>query len=141
MAKIHGRLGLLFVSTDGGTTRDRIVNVIDWTLDIDAPEIDVSDKDDEGWADFLQDLKKWSGRFMFNYQVPTDTTQDAVADAIINETNLFLAFYPNGEGSGKPEWTGTVIIRKLSQGAPIRGAQQVTAEFSGRGALSRGTQS
>ena len=141
MAKIHGRKGKLFVSTDGGTTRDKLPNVIDWTLTIDAPKTDVSDKDDEGWADYLNELKTWTVDFMLNFQIPTDATQTVIMDAIVNETTLFIALYPNDEGSGQPEWTGNCIIENISPKAPIRGALQVSARACGRGALSIGTQS
>lgn len=51
--------------------------------------------------------------------------------------SVTVALYPEGDASGKTEYTGTVIVETVSRSGPKDGPNAVT--FSYQGALTRGT--
>lgn len=104
------------------------------TLSLESDTIDVSNKNSNGWSDFIPGAKSWTiscdGQFL---------TDDAGQEA------LMAAFLGNGEvsvemkGSGVT-YSGTAVVASLELEASYDDVFAYSVELQGKGALTEGTE-
>jgi hypothetical protein len=68
-----------------------------------------------------------------------DASQDAIFDGIVAGSLLPIVFYPI-IGSGKPQYSGNVLVEKWDWKAPNQAIQDLAHSLKGSGPLVRGVQ-
>lgn len=101
------------------------------SLSMEADSIDVSNKNDFGWASFIGGAKSWSvscdGQF-----IADDAGQSAMMEAFINATNVEIEMKNADE---TVYYKGTAQITSIEIEASFDDVCTMSVEFQGLGAL------
>lgn len=127
MAAISGVLGSV-VYTTGGTTL--VTGIREWSLDfgMDVPDVSTFGS---GWKTFIQGVKEYSGSF--GGLADTDAIQATLRSAILGGSAVQLRLY---DGTATYYLVGTAYITGFSPSLSYDGAEEVSYDFQGSGALS-----
>ena len=129
MTKYHGKRGA--VEVGAGSTA--VMELEGWTLDVQT-EVAQAYAMGEDWQTSEATVSSWTGS-LTTYYDPADAGQLL----LVAGAEIALNLYPNANASGQPEFSGTAII----SGEPLTGSKDGylmrTVNFTGDGALTRGT--
>lgn len=67
-----------------------------------------------------------------------DDTDSTGQGALVVGSIVTLALYPEGNTSGKPEWTGSAVITAFDRTGEMDGVVEFTFSFQGSGAWTKG---
>jgi predicted secreted protein len=132
MAKLHGKEAFIY---NNGV---KIVSLQDLTLSVQNKKVDSTDHDDLQWESCIGGKVSWTVTAT-HVKVVGDATQDAIFDGIVAGSLLPITINPV-VGSGKPQYSGNVIIDKWDWKAPNQAIQDLSHSFTGSGPLTRGVQ-
>lgn len=123
---------LVYVGTgSGGSVKTVVGGQKGCTLSMEADTIDISNKNDFGWASTIGGAKSWSvscdGQFIAN-----DAGQKALMDAFVAGTNLSIEM-KNSDNS--IYYAGTAAITSLEIDAQFDDVCTLSMELQGIGAL------
>lgn len=108
----------------------KVAEIVNWSLDLGADDIDVTSFDSGGWKEFLAGLKEWSGSMEGNFK-PTDTTgQKAILAAWAAGTPVTFTF----KVSPTVSFSGDAFV-KPSIEVPVDDKATFSCDFQGTGAL------
>ena len=109
---------------------ENVAEISNWSLDLDADDIDVTNFDSDGWKEYIAGARGWSGSFEGNF-VPDDTTgQGALIAAWVASENVELTLNVDDGIS----FEGEAMI-KLSMEAPVDDKVSFSCDFQGSGEL------
>jgi predicted secreted protein len=132
MAKVHGKEAFIY---NNGV---KIVSLQDLTLSVQPKPVDSTDHDDGIWESSIAGKVAWSVTCT-HVKVVGDPTQDAIFDGIVAGSLLPITINPI-VGSGKPQYSGSVLVEKWDYKAPNQAIQDLAHSFKGSGPLTRGVQ-
>ncbi len=132
MSKLHGKEAFIF---NNGV---KIASLTDLTLSLQQKPVDSTDHDDGVWESSISGKVSWTATAK-HVKVLADATQDAVFDGIVQGSLLPIVIYPI-VGSGKPQYSGNVLVTKWDYSAPNQAIQDLSHSFQGTGPLVRGVQ-
>lgn len=98
-----------------------------------ANEVDTSTMNSD-WTGVDSTQKSWKGKAVVFWDA-----NDAGQTALVNGSKVELTMYPGGETTGLSEWTGTVLVTSVETPASHDNLIEQTFEFTGDGALTKGT--
>jgi len=133
MAKLHGKEARIFNGAQ------EIISARTIDVDVKSDTVDATDHDSAGWHEKLYGNKTWTGQTDHAF-VLADVSQDALFTALSGATILTIKVYPNGTGSGKPEYTGTALVTDYKYNAPNADIQTLAITLEGTGALTHDLQ-
>ncbi|MDT7040877.1 phage tail tube protein [Candidatus Nitronereus thalassa] len=136
---IAGFKGQVLLSTDGGTAYNKVAELREVTLTVEADTIDASSHAANGWKENINGLKQWSASAEALF-VNDDTYLQSLFDALLNETTLKFRFVAE-ESAGQKKWEGDGIVTSFEFSMPQDDAVGASFEILGSGALTQGTQS
>jgi len=120
---LAGKSGSVYIGAN------KVAEITQWSVDLKADNIDVTNFDSNGWKEFIQGLKEWSGSFEGNFK-PTDTNgQQALINAYMNGTTVSLELRIDTT----KKIAGTVYIETIGIEAPIDDKQTFKCDFTGTG--------
>ena len=128
---IKGNTGLLQVDADGSGTYTTVAQLTDWSVDVNAEQIEVSIMGNAN-KEFLAGQYSWSLSASMRY-VEDDAGQELMLSSMQTGTEMFVKLYhtsSSGTGSGD-YWSGGVINGSLSTSASLNDA--VNSSFSAQG--------
>ena len=117
MAVTRGRIGTVEISTDGGSTFDKIGRLIDGSLNIESAEITTTSHDSDDWEEFLQGRKNATIETSHRYD-EADTGQDKAIQAAFDETEVDLRWRSRGTVSTAKQYTSKAFVRSLPLESP-----------------------
>lgn len=115
-------------SAKWGATAIGAIN--EWKLDIDVDMLDVTTMDSNGWKEYLDGLKEWSGSVNVKFNT-TDAGQTTMRTALLGGTSADIEL--NLDATHK--FSGTAYLKKGSTGAKVSDAEEFDFEIQGTGAL------
>ena len=135
---IAGFKGQLLLSTDGGSTYNKVAELKDVTLNVERDTIDVTSHSQTGWKENILGPAQWtaSGEALF---VNDDAQLQALYDALVNQTTLKFQFVAE-EVSGQKRWNGDGIVTSYELTFPNDDAAGASLEVLGSGPLTQDTQ-
>lgn len=108
-----------------------VMEMSQWSLDLKADNIETTNFDSDGWKEYIQGLKEWSGSFEGSFH-PTDTNgQQALINAWVDGEGVDLALYIDAT----KKITGAAYIETISIEAPVDDKQSFKVDFVGSGGL------
>lgn len=120
---IAGKGGSVYIGAN------KVAEISQWSVDLKADNIDVTNFDSNGWKQFIQGIKEWSGSMEGNF-VPTDTTgQQALINAYMNGTTVSIELRIDAT----KKIAGTVYIETIGIEVPIDKQQTFKCDFTGTG--------
>ena len=128
MATHHGNDGRIKV---GANT---IAEITNWQVTQTIATADDSAAGDT-WTTHNTGKRSWSGSCTAWFD-DTDTNGQA---ALTIGASVTLNFYPEGDTTGDPEWSGTATVTSRGANAPHNGNVPININFLGDGALTEGT--
>lgn len=134
---IAGLNALLYTSSDGGATYQKLGEIRDVTLSVKRDPIDVTSHDSAG-KEYIPGFLDWTGKGEALY-VDGDAGQDMVFNALVNGTTLKFRFLPK-TGVGKDKYEGTGMITSWELAGPNTDAAAVSIDIQGTGTLTPGVQ-
>lgn len=124
MAKVTGKEGGVYIGAN------KIAELSNWSLDMEADDVEVTSFDSNGWKEYLAGLKEWSGSAEGNFD-PTDTTgQKAILNAWLNSEAVTLDLKVNSTIT----FSGSALV-KPSIETPIDDKVSFSFDFTGTGPL------
>lgn len=135
---IAGFKGQMLLSTDGGSTYNKVAELRDVTLTVERDTIDVTNHSQTGWKENILGAAQWSASAEALF-VNDDAQLQALYDALINQTTLKFRFVAE-ETAGKKKWEGDGIVTNFELAFPNDDAAGASMEILGSGALTAGTQ-
>ena len=129
---MKGINALVKVSTTAGGagTYTTVAETADATATLDGENLDVSFFGTSAWTTRIQGRKDF-GVTLSGHLVPTDTSgQNAIRDAFINDTELWVQYLWNGTAGFK----GQVRVANFSSSAEVNGIVGFSATLEGTGA-------
>lgn len=137
-AAIAGLAATLEISSDGGTTFNKIGECKDITLTVNGEVIDATSRDSQGWKEGIPGLLDWSAEGEAFY-VASDVAQDNVYAALTGRTPVKVRFRPK-VGTGNDSFTGDALIASWALSAPLGDAASSPISLTGTGPLVRSAQ-
>lgn len=125
---IAGKSGSLYV----GAIPSKVAEITNWSLDLEADNIDITNLDSSGWKEFLAGLKEWSGSAEGNFKFTDTTGQKAIYDAWAAGTSLAAEFRL---GATAPKFSGTIFVSSVGIEDPLEDKITVSFDFQGSGVL------
>ena len=108
----------------------KVAEISNWSMDLEADDIDVTSFDSNGWKEYIAGSRGWSGSFEGNF-VPDDTEgQGALILAWVNSQNVELQLDVNENIS----FSGSAMIT-LSLDAAVDDKVSFSCDFQGSGVL------
>ena len=108
----------------------KVAEISNWSMDLEADDIDVTSFDSNGWKEYIAGSRGWSGSFEGNC-VPDDTEgQGALILAWVNSQNVELQLDVNEDIS----FSGSAMIT-LSMEAAVDDKVSFSCDFQGSGEL------
>jgi len=108
----------------------KVAEISNWSMDLEADDIDVTSFDSNGWKEYIAGSRGWSGSFEGNF-VPDDTEgQGALILAWVNSQNVELQLDVNEDIS----FSGSAMIT-LSMEAAVDDKVSFSCDFQGSGVL------
>lgn len=127
MGKRLGRVGVLEVSEDGGTSWVKVGRVVDATLNANRTEIDASDQDDGANSSWLRGRRDLTIDGTLRYD-PTDPGQEILESSFFNddpEPDIKVR-WRSKEASGEPEYVADGFVSTWTQARPDEAPQDMT---------------
>ena len=107
-----------------------VAEISNWTMDLDADDIEVTSFDSDGWKEYIAGARGWAGSFEGNF-APDDTEgQGALISAWVNSENVELQLDVNEDIS----FSGSAMIT-LSMEAAVDDKVSFSCDFQGTGEL------
>lgn len=125
--------GLYTVTGADPGTETRVARAREATISIETDTIDVTSFDTVGWAENVASFKSWSVDAELLYE-PANTSQEAIRDALFNDTPLKIRLYPK-DASSEDGFEGTVIVTSYEVGIPVDDAVTISVTLTGTGEL------
>lgn len=127
---IVGYGGAVYVKPAGATTSTKVLEIANWSLDIDTEEIETTNFDSDGWKEFLTGLGEWGGSFEGNFNPDDVNGQVAILNAILNKTLVEIELHVNDtvKFSGKAKLSASVET-------PVDDKVSISFDFKGSGKL------
>ena len=128
---IKGNTGLLQVDADGSGTYTTVAQLTDWSVDVNAEQIEVSIMGNAN-KEFLAGQYSWNLSASMRY-VEDDAGQELKLSSLQTGAEMYVKLYhtsASGTGSGD-YWAGGVINGSLSTSASLNDA--VNSSFSAQG--------
>lgn len=122
---LTGKSGSVYVGAN------KVAEISNWSLDIGADEIDITNFDSDGWKEFLAGLKEWSGNAEGNWKMSDTNGQKALQDALLGGTTVALELRLDANN----KYAGDAFITGISIESPNDDKIPVTFDFRGTGAL------
>ena len=108
----------------------KVAEISNWSMELDADDIDVTSFDSDGWKEYIAGSRGWSGSFEGNF-VPDDTEgQGALIMAWVNSENVELQLDVDENIS----FSGSAMIT-LSMDAAVDDKVSFSCDFQGSGVL------
>lgn len=136
---VPGYNGLVYVSSDGGSTYTKIGELKNVTLSFNIDELDGRSHDSGGYYDPVFGSRKWTADAEV-LNIVTDAGQAAIVAALSGATTLFFRFDPYGTAVGKPRRTGSGVITSWDETQPNSDLSACKIKIAGKGALTFSTQ-
>lgn len=136
---VPGYNGLMYVSSDGGSTYVKIGELKDVTISFDIDELDGRSHDSGGYYDPVFGSRKWTADAEA-LNIFSDAGQAAITAALFAATTLFFRFDPAGTSTGKPRRVGSGVITSWQETQPNSDLSAVKIKIAGKGALTFSTQ-
>ena|SRR2546427_4550970 len=123
-----------------GSTPTTITGIKTVTIKVGTDIIDITALADGQWKKKMGGLSDYTLAFDGNCDM-TDAEQAVLQAAIITNPGTSVAYLiaPLGLGSGKPKYTGTVLIKSESIKLDVKGEQTVGFDAEGTGPIVVGT--
>lgn len=131
---INGSAYYLSVSTDGGTTYDRIGFATESNLNAGMDTRETSNKFSEGWRELAEGKRNWSvsGSGLVVYSDDDgDLTQEDVFGWLSNRTKVHLKFTTANTGDFEFEGQGYLTVNNQSSGTEDNLGYDFTIEGTG----------
>ncbi len=120
------------MSTAEDAAAAKIAEVRNFSLTIEADEIDATSHDSSGDDESIMGKLSWSGTAEALH-VQDNAGQQALTDVLLGRTLVDFEFYPGGEGTG---WLfGSGFVDEWELGSPLGDAAAVSLAFVGDGLL------
>ena len=132
---IKGNTGLLQVDADGSGTYTTVAQLTDWSVDINADQIEVSAMGTAN-KEFLAGQYSWSLSATMRY-VEDDAGQELMLTSMTTGAEMHIKLYhtsSSGTGSGD-YWQGSLINGSLSTSASLNDTVNVSLSAQGSGSL------
>jgi predicted secreted protein len=114
-----------------GTSKNKVAEIAEWTLNLSAEDIDVTSFDSQGWRDRLVGIREWSGSFSGNLD-PSDTSgQSSLFTSFANGAPISLTLQVDDDN----QFTGSAYITGLSVETPVTDKVSFSCDFVGTGEL------
>lgn len=114
----------------GDTTPIKVAEIANWSLDMSSDDIDITSFDSNGWKEFMQGLKEWSGSFEGNFE-PNDTNgQVALINAWLTGQKVKLELQVNSN----VKFSGEALITPSIE-TPVDDKASFSCDFQGTGPL------
>lgn len=110
---------------------NKVAEIKEWSLDIEADTLDTSTFDGNGWKTFIAGQRGWGGSFSGQWKMTDTLGQKAWQDAVLGGTTLSIKLDVNGTNN----YTGTAFIKKQNVSTPSNEVVAVSFDFQGNGAL------
>lgn len=123
---ISGRNGSVYVNNT------RVVEIKKWSCDLEADSLETTNFDGNGWKEYIQGLRGWSGSFEGNY-IPGGQGQTALINAFMNGDSVTLELRLNA-GTTPNRITGAAYIKSISLETPVDDLDTISFDFDGSGA-------
>ena len=124
--------GTLYAVNSGS---DKILHVIDASLNVDVDLPDASNKEGAGWGKHINGIRNWSIDISGTYEEEgSGMTPNDILAAIINRTaDATIEFEPTSGGTAG--WTGTGTFQNFKLDAPHEAPAKYSATIKGNGPL------
>lgn len=109
---------------------NKIAEIANWSLDMEADDVDTTTFDSNGWKEFLAGLKEWSGSMEGNFKANDTNGQKAILAAWLAGTPLTL----NLKVSSTITFSGSAYV-KPSIEVPVDDKASFSCDFQGTGVL------
>lgn len=129
-AGVHGRSG----AVTAGATPSAVAAVTSFSYEESVDETETTAMGDTA-KEFLGGLKDGSGQVDCNWQA-TDAGHTALLDALDAGGTVDLNLYPEGNTTGKAEYSGSVIVKNMSLSSSKDDLVSIGFQF--RGFLTKG---
>lgn len=136
---LPGYLGVLSISTDGGTTYNPIGELTDVTLKFAQKMLDATSHASAGAEEFVPGNSGWTGTAKA-LSVFADTAQAALAGVLSGKTKCKFRFDPVGTNTGKPRREGFGYISDWQEDQPNTNLVALSLSIQGTGVLTFSTQ-
>lgn len=135
--EIKGSVSSLEVSTDGGTTWEKVLGRVDMNLSLTKGSVDASHMDGDGWSNYLPGRRDWSVDGTVRY-IEEDEGQKALIDNYFDESDgeLDIRFRLN-QGVGKVEFTGKAFTADVSPSPADEAPTDMSFTLQGNGPLTK----
>lgn len=134
MSKIAGRLGRVYVSSNGGSTYYSVNGVGDFTLSTEITPIDVTSHDSGQFREYIPGHK--TGTFDFSCKLDEDDAGQAIVVDGVSSGSTLVFKVRNQEGTGEYEWIFAGMVKSVTNSSPNDDAAtfdvsvQITGDFS-----------
>lgn len=132
---IAGFRGFLQTSTATGQAKTTIAEVMDFTVNVEHAEIDVTSHDSSGTREIIAGVDQWNATGELLHVMAEATHQD-LFDVMVGKTLVDFEFLPTGSSSDGT-YSGTGFVSSYEINAPIEGALGANFTITGSGALVR----
>ena len=136
---IAGYNGVVYVSSDGGTTWNAIGELQDVKLKVETKMLNATSHASGGWEESKAGNNSWSATAQA-LLVTSDVAQAAIEAAVIAKTLLKFRFDPYGTTTGKPRREGFGFIQSYEENQPVADLETAAITITGSGALVLSTQ-
>lgn len=137
-AAVAGFKGVMLFSTSTGGSVTKAAEIMDWTINVEHAEIDVTSHDSSGTREIISGIDQWSGSAEMLHVMTSGGpgSANAIFDVMTSKTKVDMEFYPTG--SSQDGWyEGTAFFTGYEITAPIEGALATNLTFTGALPLTR----
>jgi len=134
-----GFRGLMYFSTSTGGSVAKAAEIMDWSINIEHAEIDVTSHDSSGTREIISGIDQWSGSAeMLHVMAGSGPgSANAIFDLMTAKTKVDFEFYPTGSSSDG-YYAGSGFFTGYEISAPMDGALATNLTFVGSDKLTRG---
>ena len=136
---VAGFRGFLLTSTATGQAKNKIAELMDFTVNTEHAEIDVTSHDSSGTREIISGIDQWSATGEMLH-VMTEETHQELYDVMVGKTLVDFEFIPTGSSSDG-SYSGTGFVSGFEVNAPMDGALGANLTITGSGALVRNSSS
>lgn len=136
---VAGFRGFLLTSTATGQAKTKIAELMDFTVNTEHAEIDVTSHDSSGTREIISGIDQWSATGEMLH-VMTEETHQELYDVMVGKTLVDFEFIPTGSSSDG-SYSGTGFVSGFEVNAPMDGALGANLTITGSGALVRNSSS
>lgn len=136
---VRGQIGVLEISTDGGTTYTPFAEIKDWEIKYMQDLIDASSHDSGGWKAKVPSIADWSATIAALY-IYANGPQAGAFDAVTTGAIWRGRFSPRGRGTGKEQYVGDCFIKDGAIKSPALGLTLHDVQLEGAGPLVKSVQ-